>query len=209
MSALRGLALALILLPVALAAQEVSHLAAYAFFGIPSALLVTPWRFHFVDLWVFGLHAAASVTPPVPVHVAVDFLGPALPTVPLLLLWAAARRGAPAAATALLANVLALAYFALLELTFALAAFAFGRVIEPLLWPELSYGPVLAIAVLAALLGRRAGLPDLPGEGPQTGSSQSGYQRASSSTGSSSRASAARRSSSALSRRRPPAGTNG
>ncbi len=159
-SGLRGLVLplvlALVLFPVALAAQEVSHLAVYAFFGIPSALLVTPWRFHFVDLWVFGLHAAASVAPPVPVHVAADVLGPVLPTIPLLLLWAAVRRGAPAAGRALLANVLALAYFAAIELAFALGAFVFGHVIDVLLWPELNYGPVLAIVALVALLGGRA-----------------------------------------------------
>jgi MFS superfamily sulfate permease-like transporter len=148
--------LALATFPVALAAQEVSHLAAYSFFGVPSSLLVTPWRFHLVDVWVFGLHAAAGRPPSVPVHVAADVLGPVLPTIPLLLLWLAVRRASPAAAAALLSNVLALAYFAVIELAFALAAFGYGHVIDQLLWPEVSYGPVLAImALVCALTGRR------------------------------------------------------
>ena len=153
MSQLRTFLLALALFPVALAAQEVSHLAAYSFFGIPSSLLVTPWRFHFFNLWVFGLHAAPAVTPPVAVHVAVDFLGPALPIVSLLLLRAAVPPGV--AATALLANILALAFFAVIEFGFALTAFAFQRVIDVLLWPEVNYGAVLVIMIAVTLLGSR------------------------------------------------------
>lgn len=152
-----GFLLALALFPVALAAQEVSHLAAYSFFGVQSSLLVTPWRFRFVDVWVFGLHAAAATTPPVPVHIAADFLGPALPTIPLLLLWTAVRRTAAIAATAVVSNVLALAFFAVIELVFATAAFAFNHVIDFLLWPELNYGPVLMIMALVAGRSRRVG----------------------------------------------------
>jgi hypothetical protein len=143
---LRDLVVALVLFPVTLGAQEVTHLAVYASFHVPATLIVTPWRFRFVDLWVFGLHAQSAVTPSVPVHIASDALGPALPGLSLLVVWLAVR-SAPAA-RAILANVLVLFFFSLLELVFAVGEFALHREMDVLLWPELNFGPVLLILLL-------------------------------------------------------------
>ena len=163
MTHLRNFVVALILFPVTLGAQEVTHLAVYSFFHVPATLIVTPWRFQLVDLWVFGLHAQAGVTPSVPVHIASDALGPLLPGLSLLVLWLAVR-SAPAA-RAILANVLVLFFFSLLELVFAIGEFAMHRDMDVLLWPELNFGPVLLILVLTIwwpFRPRRAGpAPDL------------------------------------------------
>lgn len=146
MNGLRNFVVALVLFPVTLGAQEVTHLAVYSFFHVPATLIVTPWRFKFVDVWVFGLHAQAGATPSVPVHIASDALGPLLPGLSLLVLWLAVR-SAPAA-RAILANVLVLFFFSLLELVFAVGEFALQRDMDVLLWPELNFGPVLLIVVL-------------------------------------------------------------
>jgi hypothetical protein len=158
MKNLRNFVVALVLFPVTLGAQEVTHLAVYSFFHVPATLIVTPWRFQLVDLWVFGLHAEAGVTPSVPVHIASDALGPALPGLSLLVLWLAVR-SAPAA-RAVLANVLVLFFFSLLELVFAIGEFALHQNMDVLLWPELNFGPVLLILVLTVwwpFQPRRAG----------------------------------------------------
>ena len=92
MSLLRPFLLAVVIFPVAEAAHEVGHLAAYSFFGYQASLLVTPWRSVLFGFQVFGVHAAPAVTPTVPVHVAVDLLGPTAAAFLLSLLWLAVPR---------------------------------------------------------------------------------------------------------------------
>lgn len=153
LSAVRSFLLAVllsaVLFPVAAAAHEVCHLVAYSWFGVPASLQVTPWRFRFLDLQVFGLHAAPAAAPPVPVHVAVDLLGPAGAALPLLVLWSAGRSG-PLAAP-LLANALVLALFAVLETAFAWGELVAHIDMDLLLWPELNYGAALAIVLAVSL----------------------------------------------------------
>lgn len=154
---LKSLVLALLLLPVSLGAEEAALLAVYAFFGVPAQLEVTPWRLQLADVRVFGFHAAALSTPSVPVHVAVDFLGPTLVLVPLLVLGIAAGSG-PAGA-ALLANALVMAFFAVIQTAFAVGEFALHREMDALLAPELNYGVTLLIVLVVCGLfaGRRPG----------------------------------------------------
>src|SRR2546430_3694906 len=152
-SSLRAFLLAVVIFPVAEATHEVGHLAAYSFFGYPASLQVTPWQSALFGVRVFGVHAAPAVPPSVPVHVAVDFLGPAAAAVLLSLLWLAVPRGA--VRTALLANLLVLVYFAIVETVFAVGENVAHAEMDALTIPELNYGVCLAIVVGTAALATR------------------------------------------------------
>ena len=153
MSFLRAFVLAVLIFPVAEATHEVGHLAAYSFFGYPASLQVTPWQSVLFGVRVFGVHAGPAVAPSVPVHVAVDFLGPAVAAVLLSALWLAVPRGA--ARTALMANVLVLTYFAVVETVFAVGEFVAHLEMDVLTVPELNYGVCLAIVVGTAAVASR------------------------------------------------------
>jgi hypothetical protein len=152
-SFLRAFLLAVVIFPVAEATHEVGHLAAYSFFGYPAALQVTPWRSVLFGVKVFGVHAAPGVAPTMPVHVAVDFLGPAAAAFLLSVIWLAVPRGA--VRTALLANVLVLVYFAIVETVFAVGENVAHVDMDALTVPELNYGVCLAIVVATVALGTR------------------------------------------------------
>jgi hypothetical protein len=157
----RGLwafALAVVVFPIAAATHEVTNIALYSAFGYPASLEVTPWRSALFGFQVFGVHAGAGRTPSVPVHVAVDLGGPAVAAALFSVLWLAAPRGA--LRTALLANVLVLAFFAVLEGVFAVGENVLRLELDVLTVPEISYAGSLAIVlgtVVAA--GRRPRQP--------------------------------------------------
>jgi hypothetical protein len=145
LSFVRAFLLSVVIFPIAEATHEVGHLAAYSFFGYPASLQVTPWQSVLFGVNVFGFHAAPGVPPTVPVHVAVDFLGPAAAGALLLVLWLAVPRGA--VRTALLANLLVLVYFAIAETVFALGENVAHVDMDALTVPELNYGICLAIVI--------------------------------------------------------------
>jgi hypothetical protein len=149
----RAFLLTVVIFPVAEATHEVGHLAAYSFFGYPASLQVTPWQSVLFGVKVFGVHAAPGVPPTVPVHVAVDFLGPAAAAALLSVLWLAVPRGA--ARTALLANLLVLVYFAIVETAFAVGENVAHVDMDALTVPELNYGVCLAIAIGTVALATR------------------------------------------------------
>ena len=162
MSSLCAFLLAVVIFPVAEATHEVGHLAAYSFFGYPAALQVTPWQSVLFGIRVFGVHAASAVPPSVPVHVAVNFLGPAAAAALLSVLWLSVPRGA--VRTALLANVLVLVYFAVVETVFAVGENVARVEMDALTVPELNYGVCLAIVVGTVIAGgRRPGRRRGPG----------------------------------------------
>jgi hypothetical protein len=144
--------LALLLFPVGLATHEVMHLAVYSAFGVPASLEVTHWRLGLTGTAIFGLHAAPA-TPgrvPLPVLVANNGLGPALAAVLLLVLWLAVDRRSRVARTALLANVFALCFFAVIEVAYPLLEEVAHVDADVLLLPELNYGVVLLILIAMA-----------------------------------------------------------
>ena len=145
--------LAVVIFPVAEATHEVGHLAAYSFFGYQASLQVTPWQSVLFGFKVFGVHAAPAVPPTVPVHVAVDFLGPAASAFLLSVVWLAVPRGA--VRTALLANVLVLVYFAIIETVFAVGENVAHLEMDALTVPELNYGICLLIVVGTVAAGTR------------------------------------------------------
>jgi hypothetical protein len=162
-SFVRALLLSVVIFPIAEATHEVGHLAAYSFFGYPASLQVTPWQSALFGVKVFGVHAAPGVPPTVPVHVAVDFLGPAAAAVLLSVLWLAVPRGA--VRTALLANVLVLVYFAIVETAFAVGENVAHVDMDALTVPELNYGACLAIVIGTVAAGMRPPAPR-PGTAP-------------------------------------------
>jgi len=156
-SFVRAFLLAVVIFPVAEATHEVGHLAAYSFFGYQASLQVTPWQSVLFGFKVFGVHAAPAVPPAVPptvpVHVAVNFLGPAAAAFLLSVVWLAVPRGA--VRTALLANVLVLVYFSIVETVFAVGENVAHLEMDALTVPELNYGVCLLIVVATLAAGTR------------------------------------------------------
>ncbi len=142
------LLLSLLLFVVAFATHEVMHLAVLYAVGGQGAIVVRPWRLALVDLSVYAVH----VQPEQPVgtvrQALVNFLGPSLAAVPLAVLLAYVRE--PVVRTALGANVLILAFFAIIETIDYLVETLFDADFPILTTPEFNYG-VPALIILAAV----------------------------------------------------------
>ena len=162
--ALRALILSVLLFFVAFGAHEVMHLLVIYAVGGQGAIIVRPWRLGLVDFTIYALHAQPGQPLDVTRQAIVNFFGPFLAAVPLaaLLLYVRER----IAVAALVANVVILVFYAVIEAGDELLE-AVNHVDVPLLtWPEFNYGvPVLIIALtalavrlLSALDGRR--IPD-------------------------------------------------
>jgi hypothetical protein len=169
---LRAFLLALVLFPVGLAVHEVMHLAVYSAMGVHAVLLVTSWKLGLLGTPIFGLHAAPAIGDPrLDVLLVNNPLGPLLAALPLMILWAAVGRTASAARAALLANVLALVFFACVELAYPLLEEVAHVDADVLLIPELNYGAVLAILLVTTAAATRSGGPgrrlrQVPGSRP-------------------------------------------
>ena len=164
LSFLRAFGLAVLLFPMALATHEVMHLVVYSAFGVPASLVVTRWRTGTLGVAVFGLHAAPAQAGLVSFRLllADNLLGPALAALLLLALWLALDRRSRAARTALLANVLALAFFSAIEVAYPLLEQVGHVDADLLLLPEVNYGAALLILVLVAgAAARRSSSPRL------------------------------------------------
>lgn len=159
----RAFGLSVLLFPVGLATHEVMHLAVYSAFGVPAALLVTSWRLGSFGVPIFGLHAAPLGLGGVPPEVLVvnNGLGPLLAALLLLALLLSIGRRSRAARAALLANVLALAFFSCIEMAYPLLEEVAHLNADVLLLPELNYGTVLLILLATTFLatGPRPLLP--------------------------------------------------
>lgn len=154
--ALRSFVLSVVLFPVAAAAHEVGHLAIVSWFGYSARLVVFGYRFRFLDLTLFGVHAAPLASPSVGIRVLNDFVGPLLPAVLLFVLWLAGRR--TVLAPPIMANVLCLVFLSLLEGVYAVGEYALNVNMDVLTVAELNYGGCLLIIVLVSLLYRTPGV---------------------------------------------------
>jgi len=146
--ALRALILSVLLFFVAFGAHEVMHLLVIYAVGGQGAIIVRPWRLGLVDFTIYALHAQPGQPLDVTRQAIVNFFGPFLAAVPLaaLLLYVRER----IAVAALVANVVILVFYAVIEAGDELLE-AVNHVDVPLLtWPEFNYGvPVLIIALTA------------------------------------------------------------
>jgi len=145
------LLLSLLLFIVAFATHEVMHLLVLYALGGTGSLIVRPWHLGLFDATTYALH----VQPDQPIGLArqllVNFLGPALAAVPLvvLLLYVRGERER-AVRIALAANVAILVFYALIEAGDLWLESAFGIDAAILTAPEFNYG-VPALIILAAV----------------------------------------------------------
>ena len=147
--AIRVLVLSLLLFAVAFGAHEVMHLLVIYAVGAQGSIIVRPWRLGLVDFTIYALHAQPSQALDVTRQVIVNFFGPFLAAVPLAALLVYVRE--PIAVAALIANVVILLFYAIIEAGDLLLE-TVNHVDVPLLtWPEFNYGVPLLIIVLTAL----------------------------------------------------------
>ena len=139
---------------IALATHEVMHLVALYAMGSSGTLIVRGWRFTFLPITIDSFHAQPAAPLAFGPHLLFDFAGPALAALLLAVLALAVRE--PLARAALVANLVILAFYAVIEpLDVLLDATVGGAPF--LLWAEFNYGVPLLVLLAASLwVSRRA-----------------------------------------------------
>jgi hypothetical protein len=159
--AVRVLILSVLIFAGAFGAHEVMHLLVIYTVGGQGSIIARPWRLGLVDFTIWSLHAQPSQPLDVTRQVIVNFFGPFLAAVPLAALLVYVRE--PIAVAALIANVVILLFYAIIEAGDLLLEAVYNTDWSFLTWPEFNYGvPVLVIALtavtvrlLSALNGRK------------------------------------------------------
>jgi hypothetical protein len=153
MMSIRVFVLSLLIFAGAFGTHEVMHLLVIYAVGGSGVIVVRPWRLGLADITIYALHAQPSEPLGLTRQALVNFLGPALAAVPLLALWAAVRE--TAARFALCANVLILAFYALIETGDLLVEERGNFDISLLTTPEFNYGVPLLIILATTFLAMR------------------------------------------------------
>jgi hypothetical protein len=159
--AIRVLILSVLIFAGAFGAHEVMHLLVIYTVGAQGSIIARPWRLGLVDFTIWSLHAQPSQPLDVTRQAIVNFFGPFLAAVPLAALLVYVRE--PIAVAALIANVVILVFYAIIEAGDLLLEAVYNTDVSWLTWPEFNYGvPVLIIALtavtvrlLSALNGRK------------------------------------------------------
>lgn len=143
---LRVLILSVLLFVAGFGAHEVMHLLVIYAVGSDGSIIARPWHMGFLPLTIYGLHAQPAQPLDLVRQSIVNFLGPALAAVPFAALLWYVREPIPAAA--LLANVVILVFYAVIELGDLLLEKVWNNDIPLLTTPEFNYGvPLLVIAI--------------------------------------------------------------
>jgi len=153
MMSIRVFVLSLLIFAGAFGTHEVMHLLVIYAVGGSGVIVARPWRLGLADITIYALHAQPSEQLGLVRQALVNFLGPALAAVPLLALLAAVRE--TAARFALWANVLILAFYALIETGDLLVEERLNFDISLLTTPEFNYGVPLLIILAATFLATR------------------------------------------------------
>src|SRR5258706_14071081 len=157
--AIRVFVLSLLVFVGAFGTHEVMHLLVIYAVGGQGSIIVRPWRLGLADITIYALHAQPAQPLDLVRQTLVNFLCPALAAVPLGALPAVVRERT--AVFALWANVLVLAFYALIEAGDVLFEERLNFDPSILTTPEFNYGvPLLIIvvgSVLAALPAPRRG----------------------------------------------------
>jgi hypothetical protein len=150
--ALRVLLLSILIFLGAFGTHEVMHLLTIYAVGGQGSIIVRPWRLGLVDLTIYGLHAQPSQPLDTTRQTIVNFFGPFLAAIPLgaLLWWV--REPIPVAA--LIANIVILVFYAVIEAGDLILESAYNTDWSFLTWPEFNYGVPAAIILLTVLLVR-------------------------------------------------------
>jgi hypothetical protein len=135
---------------VGFGAHEVMHLIVIYAVGADGSIVARPWRFGYVDITIYALHAQPSHPLDVTRQAVVNFFGPFLAAIPLAALLLYVREPIPFAA--LIANVVILVFYAIIELADLLLETVWNTDVSILTTPEFNYGVPLLIIVLTTLI---------------------------------------------------------
>ena len=146
----RLLVLSLLLFFAGFGVHEVMHLLVIYAVGSSGSIIVRPWQMGYLPLTIYGLHAQPAQQLDVVRQSIVNFFGPALAAVPFGVLLFYVREPIPLAA--LIANVVILAFYAIIELGDLLLEKVWNTDISLLTTPEFNYGVPLLIIVMTVLV---------------------------------------------------------
>jgi hypothetical protein len=150
--AVRTLVLSVLIFAGAFGTHEVMHLLVIYAVGGQGSIIVRPWRLGLVDFTIYAFHAQPSQPLDVTRQAIVNFFGPFLAAVPLAALLVFVRERI--AVAALIANVVILVFYAIIEAGDLLLEAANNVDVSFLTWPEFNYGVPVLIIVLTALTVR-------------------------------------------------------
>ena len=134
---------------VGFGAHEVMHLLVVYAVGADGSIIARPWRLGYVDFTIYALHAQPSHPLDVVRQAVVNFFGPFLAAIPLAGLLLYVREPIPFAA--LVANVLILVFYAVIELADLLLESVWHVDVPLLTTPEFNYGVPLLVIVVTTL----------------------------------------------------------
>ena len=162
----RVLVLSVLIFAAAFGAHEVMHLLLIYAVGSAGSIIVRPWHMGYLPFTIEALHAQPVEQLDVVRQSIVNFFGPFLAAVPLAALIWYVREPIPLAA--LIANVVILVFYAVIELGDLLLEKVWNTDVSLLTTPEFNYGvpllvialTVAAVAVADALRGRGSRIPD-------------------------------------------------
>jgi len=145
----RVLIASLLLFVACFGAHEVMHLLVIYAVGSQGEIIARPWHLYFLDFSIWSVHAQPTEQLDVVRQSLVNFLGPFLAAIPFVVLLIWVRE--PIALAALIANVLILVFYAVIELLYVLGESVWHTDMPLLVTPEFNYGVPLAIILLTAL----------------------------------------------------------
>ena len=151
----RTLLLSLLLYIAAFGTHEVMHLLVLYAVGGTGSIIVRPWRLGLVDATIYSLHVQPDQPLGAVRQLIVNFLGPALAAVPLVVLLIQVRERVVRIAVA--ANIVILAFYAVIEAGYVLLESAGSFDLPILSTPEFNYGvPALAILIATYVAFRQS-----------------------------------------------------
>jgi len=145
----RVLVLSLLLSVAGFGAHEVMHLLVIYAVGSQGEIIARPWHLYFLDFSIWSVHAQPTEQLDVVRQSIVNFAGPFLAAIPFAVLLFYVRE--PIAMAALIANVVILLFYAVIELLYVLGEAVWHTDMPLLVTPEFNYGVPLAIILLAVL----------------------------------------------------------
>jgi hypothetical protein len=158
---IRVLILSILIFAGAFGTHEVMHLLTIYAVGGSGSIIVRPWQLGLVNFSIYSLHAQPAQPLDLTRQAIVNFGGPVLAALPLAALLVYVRE--PVALAALIANVVILAFYAVVETADLVLEEVQHVDVAWLTWPEFNYGvpalviliTVLTVRLLSAIRGRR------------------------------------------------------
>jgi hypothetical protein len=144
----RVLVVSVLLFIAGFGAHEVMHLLVIYAVGSQGEIIARPWHLYFLDFSIWSVHAQPTEQLDVARQAIVNFFGPFLAAIPFAVLLIYVRE--PIALTALIANVLILVFYAVIEVLYVLLEAVWHTDAPLLVTPEFNYGVPLAIIALGA-----------------------------------------------------------